>query len=197
MEDILQPRIKAIIGLGNPGNEYNNTWHNLGFEVVDRLAGEMQFKPGRGKYYFCEREATAGKVVLLKPTTFMNRSGLAVAAFIGDTGFGPEEIMVICDDFNLSLGRVRLRRDGSDGGHKGLASVVYCLNSDLFPRLRLGIGPVPDDRLAEEFVLEKITEEKREIVDEMNARAAEAAVMWITEGYDAAAARFNRASDEN
>jgi PTH1 family peptidyl-tRNA hydrolase len=197
MEDILQPRLKAIIGLGNPGTDYNDSRHNLGFEVVDRLAGKTKFKAGRGRYFFCEISVTSRKIVLLKPTTFMNRSGLAMGDYIAEASLNPGETLVIADDFNLPFGLIRLRRSGSDGGHKGLASIIYHLGSQEFPRLRLGVGPVPENASAEEFVLGKMGERERDMAAEMVARASEAAVMWVTEGYDIAAARFNRASDEN
>jgi PTH1 family peptidyl-tRNA hydrolase len=197
MEEILQPRIKAIIGLGNPGTIYDNTRHNLGFEVVDRLAGKANFKAGRGRYFFCEIGAASRKIVLLKPTTFMNHSGLAIVDYAAEASPSLGEMLVIADDFNLPFGLIRLRRSGSDGGHKGLASIIYHLGSQEFPRLRLGVGPLPENASAEEFVLEKMSERERESAVEMVARAAEAAVMWVTVGYDMAAARFNRAIDEN
>lgn len=197
MEEILQPRIKAIIGLGNPGTEYDHTRHNLGFEVVDRLAGKTNFKAGRGRYFFCEFNAASRKIVLLKPTTFMNHSGLAMVDYVAEENPSPEEMLVVADDFNLPFGLIRLRRSGSDGGHKGLASIIYHLGSQEFPRLRLGVGPLPENASAEEFVLEKMSERELESAAEMVARASEAAMMWVTEGYDKAAARFNRAIDEN
>jgi PTH1 family peptidyl-tRNA hydrolase len=197
MEETLQPRIGAVIGLGNPGKIYDKTRHNLGFEVVDRLAGTAQFIEGKGSYFFCEIAVDSGAIVLLKPTTYMNRSGLAVAHLAETRGLTPPQILVVADDFNLPLGRIRLRQAGSDGGHKGLASIIYQFGSDDFPRIRLGIGPVPDDQAGEEFVLEKFSEQERPVAGEMIARAAQAALMWVNEGFDMAAAQFNRAIDDN
>ena len=122
----------------------------------------------------------------------MNRSGLAVAGFAELFGYAPAEFLVICDDFNLPLGRLRLRQDGSDGGHKGLASIIYHLNSDSFPRIRIGIGPLPEETTAEEFVLERVGTESLVAVVETIERATQAAITWFNEGYDIAAARFNK-----
>jgi peptidyl-tRNA hydrolase, PTH1 family len=195
MENSLRPRIRAIVGLGNPGRDYEGTRHNLGFEVVDKLADGARFSAGLGSYHFCEKALDGREVVLLKPTTYMNRSGLAVAGFAELFGYAPEEFLVICDDFNIPLGQLRLRQDGSDGGHKGLASIIYHLNSDSFPRIRIGIGPIPEDKPAEEFVLERIGSESLVETAEAVEKATQAAITWFKDGYDIAAARFNRAID--
>lgn len=188
---------KAIIGLGNPGRDYEATRHNLGFMVVDRLADGRGFSAGKGNFYSCDLALSSGKVALLKPTTYMNRSGLAVIEFAGENGTLPSEILVIADDFYLPLGQLRLRQSGSDGGHKGLASIIYHLGSEDFPRLRLGIGPVPDGIAAEEFVLRPFTGNEAEKAAEMVKRAADAIVAWLDDGFEIAAARYNRAFDEN
>ncbi len=197
MEDNLAPRIAAIIGLGNPGRDYEKTRHNLGFEVVDLLAGNAPFVAGKGSYYICQTTVASMEIVLLKPTTYMNRSGLAVASFAETLGLTPSQILVIADDFNLPFGQIRLRKDGTDGGHKGLASIIYYLASTDFPRIRLGVGPVPEDTPAVDFVLERFSDSDRPTADEMIKRSAEASLTWLKEGYDVAAARFNRAIEEN
>jgi peptidyl-tRNA hydrolase, PTH1 family len=195
MESNLQPRIKAVIGLGNPGRDYEKTRHNLGFEVVDLLAGDLRFKAGEGSFYFCRKEFGSESIVLLKPTTYMNRSGLAAATLAESQGFTPEEMLFIADDFNLPLGRIRLRQDGSDGGHNGLASIIYHLNSEAFPRIRMGIGPVPPENPAIDFVLGTFSGDEIPKAEEMIKRTADAAIMWIKEGYEIASAQFNRAID--
>jgi len=203
MEDELQPRIKAVIGLGNPGRDLAATRHNLGFEVVDFLAGEAKFVAGKGSYYRCDTQVSSSDVVLLKPTTYMNRSGVAIAEFAGSEGLTPQELLVIADDFNLPLGRIRLRQSGSDGGHNGLASIIFHLASEDFPRLRMGIGPVPEGHPAEEFVLEPFAEGELETARDMVARAADAVKVWLADGYERAATQFNpegskdRAVDDN
>lgn len=123
----------------------------------------------------------------------MNRSGIAVERIAEDMGLVSREILVIADDFNLTLGRLRLRQSGSDGGHNGLASIVYHLGTEDFPRIRMGIGPVPEKIPAEEFVLEPFGKSDTEIVESMIARAAGAIVMWMSEGFEKAASVYNQA----
>jgi PTH1 family peptidyl-tRNA hydrolase len=183
--------------LGNPGKRYEHTRHNLGFEVVDLLKGKSEFIDSKGRYFCCQTEVSNSKVVLLKPTTYMNLSGVAVLEFAESEGVRPDEMLVISDDFNLPLGRIRLREFGSDGGHNGLASIIYHLNSDNFPRIRMGIGPVPEGMPAERFVLERFNDEELPAVREIIERAAEAAGMWLVDGYEKTAALFNRAIIEN
>jgi len=197
MERELRPRIKAIIGLGNPGREMERTRHNLGFEVVDLLQGKSKFAAGEGQYYRCDTEISSSSVALLKPTTYMNRSGIAVERIVEEMSIEPREILVIADDFNLPLGRLRLRQAGSDGGHNGLASIVYHLGTEDFPRIRMGIGPLPEKIPAEEFVLEPFAESESEIVRDMIARAASAIAMWMAEGFEKAASTYNQAPSEN
>ena len=206
MERELRPRVKAIVGLGNPGRDLERTRHNLGFEVVDFLKGKSEFTAGSGKFFRCDTEISspslpdrgaALNVVLLKPTTYMNRSGIAVERIVEEMGLEPREILVIADDFNLPLGRLRLRQSGSDGGHNGLASIVYHLGTEDFPRIRMGIGPIPEKVPAEEFVLERFTVSETEIVEGMIARAAGAVTTWMSEGFEQAASVYNQAPLEN
>ncbi len=197
MEDNLLPRFKLIVGLGNPGRDYEATRHNLGFMVVDTLAGAQKFKAGKGYFHFCDIELSSEKVVLLKPTTYMNRSGLAVTEFARGNNIAPPELLVIADDFYLPFGQLRLRQSGSDGGHKGLASIIYHLGSEDFPRIRLGIGPVPEGVPAEDFVLRPFADNEIERAAEMVRLAADAVGMWFEMGFESTAARFNRAINEN
>jgi PTH1 family peptidyl-tRNA hydrolase len=197
MEGDLLPRIRVIAGLGNPGRDFDRTRHNLGYEVVDFLKGEAKFAAGKGNYYRCETVISSVKVVLLKPTTYMNRSGIALRKILESGDLTPQEILVIADDFNLPLGKIRLRRSGSDGGHNGLASVIYHLGTDDFPRIRLGIGPVPEGMPAEEFVLERFAESEMPAAKKSVERAAEAVAAWLSEGYEKAASVYNRTPDDN
>jgi PTH1 family peptidyl-tRNA hydrolase len=125
----------------------------------------------------------------------MNRSGLAVARFAEENALSPPEILVVTDDFYLSLGRLRLRASGSDGGHKGLASIIYHLGSEDLPRLRLGIGPVPEGMAAEDFVLMRFSDDETPVGAEMVSRAAEAVVAWLEHGFEIAAGRYNRPAE--
>ncbi len=197
MEDGRPARIRVIVGLGNKGRKYDRTRHNLGFEVVNLLKGESEFAPGTGSYDICVASISSLKIALLKPTTYMNRSGKAIKSFAESGSLSPEEILVVADDYNLPLGRIRLRQSGSDGGHKGLASVIYHLGTEEFPRIRLGVGPVPEGIAAEDFVLERFAADEIETADAMTKRAVLAVKTWLLEGYEKAASIFNRAVDEN
>jgi len=198
MEEDLRPRrIRAIVGLGNPGRDLELTRHNLGFEVVDFLKGRSEFAAEKRLYLRCLAEISSLSVVLLKPTTYMNRSGIAVERLAEEMELAPEEILVIADDFNLPLGLIRLRQSGSDGGHNGLASIIYHLGSEDFPRIRLGIGPAPDGVPSEEFVLERFAESETSVVREMIKRTADAVALWLSDGFEKSASVYNQAPLEN
>ncbi len=197
MEGDLRPRIRVIIGLGNPGRDLERTRHNLGFEVVDFLKGNSDFAAGEGDYYRCDTVVSSLKIVLLKPTTYMNRSGIAIRQIVEAEDLSPEEILVITDDFNLPLERIRLRVSGSDGGHNGLASIIYHLGTEDFPRIRLGIGPVPEGVPAEEFVLERFKKSEVASAEKMVERAATAVSTWLEEGFEKSASIFNLAPVDN
>ena len=141
-----------VVGLGNPGREYENTRHNAGFLALDHVAGTLGVKLDRAKYdALCADAVVDGhRVLLMKPQTYMNASGIAVSAAADFYKIAPERVIVICDDITQAPGKVRIRRSGSAGGHNGLKSVIGMLDSDAFPRIRLGVGekPSPDYDLA-------------------------------------------------
>jgi len=145
----------VIVGLGNPGIQYSETRHNVGFKVVQKLATEfyLRFQPESNNYHSCKGEFENEKFFLLLPQTYMNLSGLAVKEFYEKYKVALNNILVVCDDFNLPLGKVRLKLKGSDGGHKGLYSIISELDSKEFPRLRIGIGKNFKDENSTEFVL--------------------------------------------
>ena len=141
-----------VVGLGNPGKEYESTRHNAGFLALDHVAGTLGVKLDRAKYdALCADVVIDGhRVLLMKPQTYMNASGIAVSAAADFYKIAPERVIVICDDITQAPGKVRIRRSGSAGGHNGLKSVIGMLDSDAFPRIRLGVGekPSPDYDLA-------------------------------------------------
>jgi PTH1 family peptidyl-tRNA hydrolase len=190
--------IRAIVGLGNIGRKYVGTRHNLGFEVVSRVAQELnaQSLPARGTFVAAEAELTGvepeGRLILVWPTTFMNLSGEAVAELVGEQGLIPEQILVVVDDFNLPLGALRFRPDGSDGGHNGLASIVEHLGTQQFPRLRLGISQPGIGQEVVNYVLSRFRSEEREEVERMVALAAEAVIFAATHHLEEAMSQFNR-----
>ena len=143
----------AFVGLGNPGDTYANTKHNAGFWVLDELARrqKLSFKPGNGDYVFAQHHRR--EVLLIKPTTSMNRSGIAVKDIANRWELLPGDIHVVVDDVDLPLGSIRIRTKGGDGCHRGMENIIYHLQSDQFPRIRLGIGTDENMRPAEKFVL--------------------------------------------
>ncbi len=185
--------MRCIIGLGNPGPQYAETRHNVGFRVVDVLAERHRLREpqrmlqaiiGRGKIRRAE-------VLVVKPMTSMNNSGRAVTRICTHFDLTPTDLLVICDDINLDLGALRLRRCGSAGGQKGLQSIIDYLGTDEFPRLRLGLGRLPTDADARAFVLSPFEPKEEAAADEMTLRAAEAVECLLSEGIEIAMNRFN------
>ena len=185
-----------VFGLGNPENRYSGTRHNVGFEVVDWLARELQlpFKAGRGEFLIAQGIVRDQQLALVKPLTYMNESGLAVMEIQEHYELQREHMLVVCDDSQLPLGQLRLRLSGSDGGHNGLYSIIYQLQTEEFPRLRCGISsssmPQDKNRLAD-FVLEKFTAAERPVVDTMIGQAVQACLLAVTEGMAQSMNKFN------
>jgi PTH1 family peptidyl-tRNA hydrolase len=192
--------LRAVVGLGNPGDRYRDTRHNLGFRVVAELARRLGVSIGRLE---CNalvgvRPAAAdsgGGLLLVLPQTYMNRSGNALRCLAERHDLAPERVLVVYDEVQLPVGRLRLRPGGSPGGHRGMESVVESLRSDRVPRLRLGCagasGPPGGDELVD-YVLSPFDEAERETVQEMVARAADACEAWLTDGLDSAMNRYNQ-----
>jgi PTH1 family peptidyl-tRNA hydrolase len=185
--------MKLIVGLGNPGSKYEGTRHNVGFQVIERLARETGAVAPRPKFdgdvWECTLEGQ--RALLLEPRTFMNRSGGSVRKAVDFYQISTEDLLVVCDDFNLPLGQLRMRSTGSDGGQNGLADVIRCLGTQDVPRLRIGIGPVPERWSPADFVLGKFTASERTEIDLQVARAADAARMWTAEGVTPTANKYN------
>lgn len=187
--------MKMIVGLGNPGKKYDATPHNLGFRVLDLLArrwGGRFARKDRERAEILETGIAGENVLLAKPLTFMNLSGEAVRELMRNRPLEPADVLVVSDDFNLEVGRLRIRDKGSHGGHNGLRSVIDCLGSDGFPRLRIGVRP-PNRTIHDwtAFVLSSPRPAEREQYDLMVERAADAAETWLREGTAETANRFN------
>ncbi len=183
-----------IVGLGNPGAEYAYTRHNAGFLTLDYLAQKMNVKVDRAKFrcLYGMGELGGKKVILMKPQTFMNASGEAVRGCADFYKIAPEHIIVISDDVNLAVGRMRLRRSGSDGGQNGLKSIIYQLNSDGFPRIRIGVGqkPSPEYDLAN-WVLGKFPEADQRVLFEEFDVVYRTLELIVKGSFDAAVALCN------
>jgi peptidyl-tRNA hydrolase, PTH1 family len=189
--------VYLFVGLGNPGRTYEKTRHNLGFMVLDRLAERWngRFKTGFGPYDFFQAKAAGGTVLLVKPTTFMNRSGAAVQDAVRRYEVTLSSVIVVCDDFNLPLGALRLRPKGSDGGHNGLASVIQSLGTSDFGRLRLGIGLQPRADVVD-YVLSRFPRKEQAAVETLVEDGSEALIAAAENGLDWAMNRYNRGIPE-
>jgi PTH1 family peptidyl-tRNA hydrolase len=183
-----------VVGLGNPGEQYENTRHNVGWRALDELAETANVPVQKLKYKALTNTCTLGdsKVLLMKPVTFMNLSGEAVGQAARFYKLPAERVLVFSDDVSLPLGKLRIRTSGSAGGHNGLKSIIQHLGTDAFPRIKLGVGgkPSPDYDMAD-WVLGKFSPQDRKTIDEMVQKAAQAAAYYIQEGPDRAMSRFN------
>lgn len=185
-----------VVGLGNPGEKYERTRHNVGFRIAERFASEHGFPRFRGERgAHATRGALAGEgVVVLKPQNYMNRSGGVVARWLAELGLGAESLLVCYDEVALPLGRLRLRAQGSAAGHNGVQSVIDALGTEAFPRLRFGIRPETEFDDQVEFVLSPFTRRELALVELELPRAAEAVACFCREDIARAMNRFNAAS---
>ena len=183
-----------IVGLGNPGREYEKTRHNVGFRVTDLLSDQLRTKIDRVKFKAMTRliNYNGKKVLLVQPQTYMNASGAAVSALATYYKVKPEWILVIFDDISLPVGRIRIRKDGSAGGHNGIKSIIQSLGTDQFPRVKVGVGakPHPDFDLAD-WVLSRFSALEEKNLAPALENAAEAALLVLDEGTEKAASAFN------
>jgi PTH1 family peptidyl-tRNA hydrolase len=186
--------MKLIVGLGNPGRKFEKTRHNVGFEVLDVVA--RRFAQGAEKDRFDGRVADATidgqRVLLLWPHTLMNRSGESVSAAVQFYDLPLADVLVVSDDFNLPMGTLRFRSQGSAGGQKGLKDILDRLGSQQIARLRIGIGPVPTDWDPADFVLSRFASGERPVIHQAIERAAEGVACWVVEGIEASMNQFNR-----
>lgn len=186
--------MKLIVGLGNPGRTYEHTRHNIGFAVIEELArrGGAGFRRSwRFPADLAETTVGGAAAILVRPRTYMNRSGEAVGPLARKKGLAPQDVLVVVDDVELDAGRLRIRTEGSAGGHNGLKSLFAHLGTEAVPRVRVGVGRVPagGDRVA--FVLGRFTPAEREIMEQTVARAADAVAAVFADGFDRAMNQFN------
>ena len=190
--------MKLIVGLGNPGRNYGGTRHNVGFDVVDVLAGRFNaaWEPApRGIEAFTARDR-ASDTLLAKPLTFMNLSGPAVVGLTQFYKIELPDLLVVVDDVNLELGRLRARAAGSAGGHNGLKSIIEALGSDAFARIRIGVGGGEPRRDLAGHVVGRFAPGERTVIAEAVSRSADAAELFVAEGIAPVMNRFNRKEDK-
>ena len=180
----------AIVGLGNPGNDYRRTKHNAGFWVLDEMASryKISFKPGKGDYVVAKKP---NKFLLFKPTTGMNNSGHAISAVYNTWKLLMENIIIVLDDVDLPLGSIRIRPKGGDGSHKGLESIIYSLNTNEIPRLRFGIGTDEKMRPAENYVLKPFNSKDQDMVYSAVTKAADALDCFLFNGLQKTMNKYN------
>ena len=189
------PHTRVVVGLGNPGPKYDGTRHNVGWWVLDRFAYDRDFEPFErsGKRLECSGEVDGRTIVLVKPRTYMNRSGLALTTLWKVDGFEvARDLLVVTDDANLDVGRVRFRPGGGTGGHKGLRSVTGVLGTRDYARLRIGVGVAPAGAELSDWVLSEMPDEDEDVVVGLLPELSEAVAVWAEEGVEAAMNRFNR-----
>ena len=187
--------MRIIVGLGNPGEKYSRTRHNVGFDVIDLLSAKLNIPVKKLKCRATIGEGMIGseKIVLIKPQTFMNLSGLTVSDALSWYKVDPKDVLLIVDDIDLPLGQVRLRAKGGPGTHNGLRHIVQCTGTGDFPRVRVGVGAPPPEWDLADWVLSKYAdEESRKIAYDAYLLAAEAALCWAENGIDLAMNRYNK-----
>jgi len=187
-----------IVGLGNPGKQYEKTRHNLGFMLVDLLASQANSQVNREECHSLVGliEIKNRQVELAKPQTYMNLSGESVACLLGKSGRSIERMIIIVDDLALPLGKIRIRAKGSSGGHNGLKSIINCLKTENFIRLRIGINPGYPVSDARNFVLENFSKEELEKLEKILQKSADAVCKIICEGVEKAMSEFNFTKEE-
>ena len=185
----------AIVGLGNPGEKYEHTRHNVGYDVISIIAAKLDTPIKKLKFQGTIGETIykGEKLVLIKPQTYMNLSGLTVQEAMSWYKLEPKDVLILVDDIDLPFGQVRVRAKGGPGTHNGLRHIVQCTGSGDFPRVRVGMGAPPPEWDLADWVLSKFqTEEERKIAFDAYMTAADAALCWAEHGIDAAMNRFNK-----
>ena len=195
--------MKLVVGLGNPGSEYDGTRHNIGFEILDRFASKLGWPQIAKKRFdgltldgIVETTHGSEKILLLKPLTYMNLSGKSVQAAMSFYQLAPADIVIVLDDLALPCGRLRLRGAGSSGGHNGLKDIERALSTSEYPRLRIGIDPAPPPVAGKDYVLGRFTTEQRKLLEPAIDRACGAILTWIDKGIETAMSQFNAGEKE-
>ena len=181
--------MKVIVGLGNPGSNYSLTKHNFGFWVIDKLVKQssLKYKAGKGEYVF----AQSNEYMFVKPTTYMNNSGIAIKQFLNYYKLDISSLIIIYDDIDIDLGRIKFRAKGTDGGHNGIKSVIYHLGTNSFDRLKLGIATSMNMRPSEQYVLKAFPKKYNNLVDEVIENATSGISCYLENGISETMNNFN------
>ena len=188
--------MKIIIGLGNPGNNYCSTKHNFGFWIVDKLVEQrsLKYKVGRGDYLY----AKDNQNIFVKPTSFMNNSGIAIKQLLSYYNERSiNNIIIIYDDIDINLGNIRFKTEGSAGGHNGIKSIIYHLNTDVFNRLKIGIATEQNMRPSEKYVLKPFSKEYKKIISEVINDAVDGINYYLENGIKESMNNFNKKGHDN
>lgn len=190
----MKPEIRCIVGLGNPGEQYAATRHNIGWMITDALLEKFRgvWRAGKGKFLYSPIRISGRQIYLIRCTTFMNNSGVGVIDAMERLEIAPSELLVIFDDFSLPFGTIRIRKSGSDGGHNGMASIIYLSGTQKIPRMRIGIGSVPENTSPVDFVLDEFKPNEKKMLPDIIKISVEAVVLTVIKGIDSAMERFNR-----
>ena len=185
--------MKLIVGLGNPGKKYELTRQNVGFEIIEMFCREIRAGKMRRQDFSLMVEGRLGmeELILAKPQTFMNSSGIAVSSLVSKYRVPLDDLYVVYDDIDLDLGILRIRRKGSAGGHKGMKSIIDSLGNQSFPRMRIGIGQPPEEMDSIDYVLSRFSDQERDQIDQVEKLAIEALKVMILDGIDPAMNEFN------
>lgn len=185
--------MKLIVGLGNPGKQYEDTRHNIGFKVIDKLAHDLDIQLDQAKHkgLYGMRNISGEKVFLLKPLTYMNLSGESIRAVMDYYQIEPDELVVIYDDLDLPVGKIRLRQKGSPGGHNGIKSTIAHLGTDNFNRIRVGIDRPKNGMKVTDYVLGRFSKEEEELMIEVINKSAAAAKEWLNQPFLQVMNQFN------
>ena len=185
--------MKLVVGLGNPGAKYKGTRHNVGFMTMDEVAYQEKFDFDKALFdaVFAQVQIGCEKVIFMKPLTFMNLSGEAIRPLMNYFKIGIEDLLVVYDDMDLPVGKIRLRQKGSAGGHNGIKNIIQHLGTQVFPRIRVGVGEKPEGWDLADYVLSGFSKEDEALVKDAWGRAVEAAAVMLTDGPEKAMNQFN------
>jgi PTH1 family peptidyl-tRNA hydrolase len=186
--------VHVIVGIGNPGSRYKNNRHNVGFQFLDYFADrkKLAFKASKFDYYYSEAETSGNPFVLIKPVTYVNLSGVAVLNYINNFNINVKDLLIVLDDVNLQTASIRIRRSGGDGGHNGLKSIIYHLNSNQFPRLRIGVGNDFKIGQLSDYVLTDFSENELLKLSKSFDLSIQLIENFVTDGYDKMLNTFSR-----